>query len=422
MYTYIRQHHRGFATVLTLALGLTIAGVTTVSAEEQTGGAPGDWLANYMGARTAGLGGSFVAMANEPLGVVWNPAGLSYMKQNEVYLETSRLFEDTSINGISFGMPARRFPSFGVTILNLRSGAFDRRSDLNEPLGDFSESDMAFYLSASKSITPRFAVGTNVKVVRQSIDEFDGAGVGFDLGLIYNVTPSLRLGASLMNLGGPNLKLRDTDEEFPLEFRGGFALQFFRGRGVVSAEFHHRSGPGAIFRAGTEFWVYRGIALRFGYNHAYPAGGFSYRFTPNARFDYAATDNELGVTHRFGVSYRFGGFFASSEAVPPVFSPIGQQSVTKFHLKAKTKADAESWRLEIVDKSNQVVRRFGGKGVPPAHVMWDGKDETGLPLPDGTYRYQLVVMDKEGREFVGHQRTVEITTEGPQGSVPVYTD
>jgi hypothetical protein len=422
MYTNSRQHHLWFAMVLALALGLTITGVTTVRAEDQTGGVPGDWLANYMGARTAGFGGSFVAMANEPLGVVWNPAGLSYMSQNEVYLETSRLFEDTSINGISFGMPARRFPSFGVTILNLRSGNFERTSDLNEPLGEFAESDMAFYLSASKSITTKFAVGTNVKVVRQSVETFDGTGVGFDLGAIYKLTPGLRLGASVMNLGGPNLTLRDIDEEFPVEFRGGFALQFFHGRGMITGEFDHRSGPGAIFRAGTEFWVYRSVALRFGYAHTYPAGGFSYRFTPNARFDYAATDNELGVTHRFGISYRFGGFFASSEAVPPVFSPIGQQSVTKFHLKAKTKADAASWRLEIVDKSNQVVRRFGGKGVPPAHVMWDGKDESGLPLPDGIYHYQLVVLDKEGREFVGHQRKVEITTEGPQGSVPVYTD
>ena len=54
--------------------------------------------------------------------------------------------------------------------------------------------------------------------------------------------------------------------------------------------------------------------------------------------------------------------------------------------------------------------------------MWDGKDETGLPLADGLYRYQLVVIDVEGREFIGHKSTVEITTGGPQGSVPVFTD
>jgi hypothetical protein len=54
--------------------------------------------------------------------------------------------------------------------------------------------------------------------------------------------------------------------------------------------------------------------------------------------------------------------------------------------------------------------------------MWDGKDETGLPLPDGVYRYRLVVTDAEGREIVGHEHTVEIATSGPRGSVPVLVN
>ena len=137
------------------------------------------------------------------------------------------------------------------------------------------------------------------------------------------------------------------------------------------------------------------------------------------QFDYGTGDHILGMTHRIGISYRFGGFFASSEAVPPVFSPIGTQSVTKIHLKSRTKADASSWSLHIVDKSSHVVRRFAGKGIPPAHVMWDGKDEAGLQLPDGAYKYQLVVMDMEGREVAGPERVVEILTSGPQGDVPI---
>ena len=391
-------------------------------AQDPNGGVPGDWLSRYMGTRSAGLGGAFVAAANDPTGVLWNPAGLSLIAQNAVHLESAQLFEDTSIEGLSFAIPARRFPSFGLTILNLRSGKFERTNEFNQPLGDFSESDMAFFLSAAKSISPRLALGANVKVVRQSIDEFDGVGVGVDLGVIYSVTPKLRVGGTLINLGGPTLKLRDTDETFPFEFRGGLALTFFNGRGMVAAEVDHRSGPGASFHAGSEFWVHHSMALRLGYAEDAPTGGFSYRISPDLFLDYAASDAELGVTHHFGISYNFGGFFASSEAIPPVFSPIGQQSVTKFHLRARTKAEASSWNLEIIDKSSQVVRRFGGRGVPPAHVMWDGKDETGLPLPDGIYRYQLVVIDVEGREFVGHERDVEITTGGPQGSVPVFTD
>jgi flagellar hook assembly protein FlgD len=65
------------------------------------------------------------------------------------------------------------------------------------------------------------------------------------------------------------------------------------------------------------------------------------------------------------------------------------------------------------------VRRFGGAGQPPSHLEWDGKDENGLPLPDGVYRYSLVVKDAVGRAVTGPVRTVAISTGGPQGNVPL---
>jgi len=414
---------RNSLVVLAFVSSLVMATHTTAGAEDAIGGAPGDWLSRYMGARTAGMGGAFVAAADEPLGVIWNPAGLSYMSQNQVTFETARLFESTSMNTLSFGMAGSRFPSFGLTIVNLRSGEFEKTNDLNDNLGEFTEGDMAFLLSASKNINRSLAVGANVKVVRQSIDEFSGAGVGLDLGVMYNITPKIRLGASALNIAGPSVTMRAVDESYPSEFRGGASFMFLGGRGLVSAEVDHQSGgTGTSFRGGSEFWVHRTLGLRVGYAYESPTGGFSYRVGEGWRFDYAASDNELGVMHRVGVSYQFGGFFADSKANPEVFSPIGQHSVTKFSLKSKTKAEAVGWSLSILDKSNQIVRKFGGKGVPPAHVMWDGKDESGLPLSDGIYRYQLIVHDKEGRQFTGHIRTVEITTTGPRGSVPVYTD
>ena len=418
----IDHRNHGFALAVLFAATLAALGATASHADDQSSGLPGDWLSRYLGPRPAGVGGAFVAVADDPIGVVWNPAGLSFMSQNQLSAETSILFESTSINGLGFAVPGRRFPSFGLTILNLRSGEFQRTNELNEPLGDFAESDMAFFLSASKNITPKLALGVSAKVVRHSVEEFDAAGFGADIGALYQVLPWLRIGASLLNIGGPTLNMRAIDETYPAEFRGGLSFFFLDGRGLLSTELNHREGPGTSFRAGTEFWVHRSMALRLGYAGEEPSGGLSFRVSPDIRFDYAAVDHELGVTHSVALSYQFGGFFASSQAVPQAFSPLGQQSVTKFQLAARTKADAQLWSLDIVDKSNQVVRRFSGKGQPPAHIMWDGKDETGLPLPDGMYSYQLVVVDDQGGRLEGHPRTVEITTEGPKGVVPVITE
>jgi hypothetical protein len=268
----------------------------------------------------------------------------------------------------------------------------------------------------------RVSLGANIKVARQQIEDFNASGVGADLGVMFDLTPSLRFGASLLNMGGPTLALRDIDETFPFEFRGGLAYRFFGGRGTLSMEVDHRSGPGAGLHAGGEVWVLENVALRGGYHDTKPAGGFGYRFNNTMRFDYGMSDHELGVVHRFAVSYRFGGFFASSQAYPEVFSPIGAQSVTKFQIQARTKDEATRWRLDILDKHNQIARTFGGPGVPPAHVMWDGKNEAGLTLPDGIYRYRLIVTDEAGRVVKATEKKVQITTSGPTGTVPVQTN
>lgn len=388
-------------------------------AEEESGGAPGSWLSQYVTARALGLGGAYVGTADDASAVVWNPASLATLVPNEVRFETAQLFEDTYVHALNFAVPGNRLPSFGLSIVTLRSGEFDRTNELNDPLGTFREIETAYIFTMSRNITPKFALGTNVKLITQSVEDFSGTGVGFDVGAVMNVTPTVRVGASILNVGGPNLTLRDTKETYPIEFRGGFSATVLRGRGLLTAEVDQSQGPGVRFRGGSEYWVQPAFALRVGLDDQNPGGGMSYRFAGNYQFDYGVMDHPLGLTHRVGLTYRFGGFFAKAKAEPEIFSPTGERAVTKIDLNARTKAELESWSLDILNKSDEVVRRFGGKGQPPAHIQWDGKDETGLPLADGEYRYRLVVNDADGRVIESRVHAVTISTGGPQGEVPV---
>ena len=417
----IRSMLRAIATGSAAFATLTVLN-TSARAEDAAAGMPGDWLSRYASARSIGMGGAFTAVANDPLGVVWNPAGLTQLLQNEAHFETARYFEDTSINGFSFVVPARKLPTIGITMLSLGSDGFERTNELNESLGTFKQSDMAFLLSGAKAITPRLSVGANIKVVRQEVESFTSTGVGGDVGGLFSVTPRVKVGLSLLNLGGPSLSPREVKETFPMEVRGGVAVGYLSGRGLFSLEADHRDGPGTTLHAGTEIWFQEQFGLRAGYYDTEPAGGFSYRVNPAIQFDYGMSDHELGLVHYVALSYKFGGFFANSYASPDVFSPIGENSVTQFNIKARTKAETKQWQLDVVDKHNQIVRTFGGLGVPPAHVMWDGKDENGMTLPDGFYTYKLVVTDEEGRVLRAEDRKVQITTAGPQGGVPVIVE
>jgi hypothetical protein len=414
----MKTHVRVLAAAMFAACILPV----TALAQTESGGAPGSWLSGYAGARTVGLGGAFVATADDALGILWNPAGLQWMDQNQAMFESVRLFEDTSINSLSFALPGSRLPSLGISIVSLTSGQFERTNELNNPLGTFSEGETAYLFSLAKGFGSRLTVGTNFKLVHQSVEDFSGGGFGMDLGGIYQVSSSLRVGASVLNLGGPSITLRSAAETYPTEIRGGFSFEMLNGRAHLSAEVDHADGPGTSLHGGAEYWVQPGIALRAGYSDERATGGFSYRFGPQYQLDYGVADHDLGLSHRVGLSYRFGGFYASNRAEPEVFSPTGDKAVTKISLNAKTKARAESWSLEIVSKSGQVVRRFGGQGLPPAHVLWDGKDETGMPVADGVYTYHLTVKDTEGRELNASSRKVEISTGGPQVTVPVQTN
>jgi hypothetical protein len=235
-------------------------------AEDASSGMPGDWLSRYASARSIGLGGAFVAAADDPLATVWNPAGLTQSLQNEVHFETARYFEDTSINTLSFVMPARRLPTLGFTMLSMSSGGFERTDELNTSLGTFDNKDMAFLISASKSLTQKFSVGANLKIVNQQVEDFKSSGVGADVGVLYTVVPRVKLGLSMLNLGGPSLSPRDVSETYPMEVRGGVAVAYMHGKGLLSVEADHRDGPGTTFHAGTEVWFMDQFGLRAGYN------------------------------------------------------------------------------------------------------------------------------------------------------------
>jgi hypothetical protein len=389
------------------------------AAQDQNAGNPGEWLSRYTSARTLGMGGAYVASADDPLGVLWNPAGISTMDQNELRFENARLFEETSINGFGFAVPGSWLPSFGVSVVSMGSGDFQRTNDMNDPLGTFKNGETAYLLTTSKAFSPKFAIGTNFKFVQQTVEDFSAQGFGLDLGALFDVTPTIRVGASVANLAGPTMKLRDVAETYPVAFRGGVTAQMFNGRGLMALELDQSTGLGASFHAGAEYWLQPMIALRAGFDDSYGTGGLTYRFAPQYELDYGIADQPLGLTHRVGFSYRFGGFFASSKAEPAIFSPTGEKAVTKISLNARTKAEPDQWTLEIVNKSDEVVRKFAGQGQPPSHVQWDGKDETGLPLPDGTYHYRLTVKDKDGRSVIAANHVLEISTTGPEGKVPV---
>lgn len=414
-----RQASRSRLPALSLALVATLCAAGHASAGDGTEGLPGDWLNRFDSARGAAIGGARAALADEPLAALINPAAAAWLERGAIQVNTTRLFEETSINSFGIALPATGRPSLAFNVLSLGSGGFERTGALSdESLGTFEEGNLALGLAVAQPLGDRLAAGAQVKLVRQSLDEFNGSGLGLDLGVIGRLPGGMQLGASAVNLGGPTIAMRMRDETYLRELRGGAAIPVNGGNGLLAADIVQRDGADPQFHVGGRFRL-QALELGVGYDIDNFAAGFSYRLPNGLQLDYAMSDHEMGLVHRVGLVWRFGGFSAEAKASPAVFSPTGGEPLTRFALKARTRAAAASWHLDIADASGVIVRTFAGKGQPPADIVWDGKDGAGRPLPDGDYTYRLRVDERGGATLQARPGVVEIASGGLLGTIGV---
>ena len=65
---------------------------------------------------------------------------------------------------------------------------------------------------------------------------------------------------------------------------------------------------------------------------------------------------------------------------------------------------------EIVDSRLNVVRRYEWTGAPPVEILWDGRDEQGVPLEEGLYSYRLQGVDAAGNAAEQKISGINLTT------------
>lgn len=79
-------------------------------------------------------------------------------------------------------------------------------------------------------------------------------------------------------------------------------------------------------------------------------------------------------------------------AFPKLFSPKLVEARIKFRLRRE-----EEISLDIADEDGKVVKHAVGSGLfgPGSHQFaWDGRDDSGRVVPDGTYHVQLTLKDE----------------------------
>ncbi len=191
---------------------LLLAGVTNVSAQ-RIAKYGADFLSGGVGARALGMGGAYVAVADDASAGYWNPAGLNQIDSPEfAYMHAERFAGVVSFDYAGLAWPLSDRSTIGISFY--RSGVNDIKNTLdawdaarNQPkpnpedfITSFSAADYAFFFGYGRTVSRKLTIGFTGKIIRRSIGNFaDAWGYSMDVGVQYR-SGALALGLNLQDI------------------------------------------------------------------------------------------------------------------------------------------------------------------------------------------------------------------------------
>jgi len=327
-------------------LTLTFFVISSLSIHSQTviSKYAGEFMAIGVGARALGMGGAYVAIANDVTSSYYNPAGLANINYPQIVLMHAEQFGNlVNYDYAGVAIPFGTDMSFGISAMRLAvDGIPDTRdalvirntttrlSDINDPraginpdlVTEFSDQDWAFYLTFAKRYSEDFYYGASVKIIKRDIAEFGAFGVGFDVGALYTPIENLFIGANLQDITTTLVAWNTGRNELispTAKIGAAYMVEFFGGKLTPALDFDVRFenrrfasnfnvGPVSFdMHAGFEYNFKNLFAVRAGYNDVkqftlgagikLPKLNIDYSF---ARFNYSQNER-LDDTHRISL-------------------------------------------------------------------------------------------------------------------------
>ncbi len=298
---------RKFVILNLMVVILMLCFVTSALAE----GEAGAFLRIGAGARALGMGGTFVAIADDSTAAYWNPAGLAQLEKMEI----SSLYSDQFGLGISYSFLnyAHPLPDSAAAISWVRLSVGDipivtKQGDRPVVVGYFEDSENAILLSYGRNLTSDIMLGATVKGVFQSLEKHSASGFGLDVGVLYK-TPveDLMVGATLLDIGTSLNWDTDHTDSFPLRTKLGVSYKLLEDQLILGADYE-MGGIEDKLHLGAEYWYEGMFAVRAGLDGDNLTAGAGIRYgvsNTDLGFDYAFLSHELGNTHRLSLIARF---------------------------------------------------------------------------------------------------------------------
>lgn len=280
--------------IMLVLIAFTAITAQTDVSKRGTTAAP--FLSISQGARASAMGSAFVAVADDPTAIFWNPAGIARIPGGSVTFDHTKWIADLSYNYMAASYNLGSYGAVGISFLSSSMEEMAVRT-IEKPEGTgemFNAQDVVFSVAYAISLTDNFSIGFNPKFIMQSIWRTSASAFALDLGVMYK-TPfdGIMLAMSIQNFGtkmklngtsalvlydpdpsttGNNGKIPaylQTDEwELPLTFRVGLSYEPFRTElhnMVIAFDALHPSDDFESINLGAEYGFNDMFFLRGGY-------------------------------------------------------------------------------------------------------------------------------------------------------------
>lgn len=298
-------------------------------------------------ARATALGDAYSVWAQGAEALFWNPAGLAYVRNQELSSTYTLWMMDTHLGALAGAVALGDVGSLGVSAVYVDYGAMEEAIWAQPYIKGypypgltgrtFRPYAIVAGVSYARRLTSRFAVGLTVKYAYESLFNGDmatamirqgvfeevrtwGNGVLFDFGMHYDTGfKTVQVALAVQNFG-PTITYAKEASPVPLQFRWGIAADLVGVDALLLDDDKNRFGIAFdLFQpndyaqqehVGVEYQFAGTFALRAGYKFNYDAegltlgGGVSHTFgTVRLTFDYSygSVDFTLGDVQRISL-------------------------------------------------------------------------------------------------------------------------
>lgn len=232
-----------------------------------------------IGGRASGMGGAYVATADDVSSAFWNPAGLAGLElyNYQVGLQYAMLPNQKSMSYAGYAFQVPMIGNYAITWVNYSAGGYEGRDVQGEVTDTFNSSENALVFSYGRKVyqwLKGLAIGANLKVLYSGFGDFSALGHGLDVGAQWQ--PILYWDHTI-GLNVQNLFQRIYWNVGPIDpslvnAKMGATLRFLRSEDefyfnhlVTAIDFEVSENQQTNLRAGIEYWYTRSLGIRAGF-------------------------------------------------------------------------------------------------------------------------------------------------------------